>query len=397
MNKNIFRCATVIAILLLLTSVSFAGERTGVTDKEIIIGGLAPLTGPASNLGPQIVNGAMLAVKQINEKGGIYGRKITYIPGDDVCGSSQGLAIGKKLIYDHQVFALQGLSCSHVGLALRPLIESEGVPFLITMAQGPKLMNPPSKYIFRVLPSTSVTGALQGKFMWEYFKGKYKKVAILHTQEEYGSSGRDALITQLAKYGIKPLAIESHRIGDSDYSAQILKIKNSNPEVLFIQSYTRDQAVVAKQAHELGLNCILIAYLGSDYPITEGIAGKLALTKFYGPTTTYDAMTSTILKPFYDMMAKEYPEYVKNPNNPSSGDLGSYIGMQVMIKAMQAAGKDLTRSGFIKALENMEVYKTPWMPPIKFSPNQHEGQQQEQYLQFVDGKPQMLKFSVRPD
>ncbi|MFH1090314.1 MAG: ABC transporter substrate-binding protein [Pseudomonadota bacterium] len=387
-----------VLFVVCLGVVAQAGETTGVTDKEILIGSLGPMTGPASNLGPMVDLAAKLAIKQANDAGGVHGRTIKYIMGDTVCGSSQGLAVVKKMISSDGVFAFHGLVCSHVGMAIRPTLIKEEVPIIITIAQGPKIVTPISKYIYRTIPPTNITGALMGKFMKVYFKDKtFTKVAIIHTQEEYGESGKEGLVDQLKKYGVEPLAIEKHKIGDTDYSAQLLKIKGLNPEVLFIQSYVKDMAIILKQAHELGLDCIMIGYMGADFSIIPALAGKEALNKFYGPTTLLDAIRGPKIKSFIDMYEAAYPEYMKNPNNPASGDVGSYVTMNVLIEALKRAGKDLTRSKYIAARESIDNYVTPWLPPISFSPTKHEGIIEETFLRYVDGKAEAIDLKVQMD
>jgi branched-chain amino acid transport system substrate-binding protein len=378
-----------------MSPISQAGEKTGITDKEILIGGIGPVTGPASNLGAAVQYAGFLATKQINEAGGIHGRKIKYIMADDVCASSQGLGAAKKLVYSDKVFAIHGLTCTHVGLAIRPILEKEGVPIVITVAQGDKLLIPHSKYLFRVLPPTNITGNLMGIFMNKYFSNKYTKVAILLTQEEYGTSGRDGLVSRLSKYGIKPLAIETHKIGDTDYSSQILKIKAVDPEVFFILSYVKDMGVIIKQSHELGLNCVKIGYLGSDFPLIAEMGGPEAVKDFYGPTSVLDAIHSDTIKSFVDMYKKEYPDYMKNPFNPTSSDIGSYVAMQVMAEALKRAGRDLTRTKYIAALESMKGFKTPWYPPITFSATDHEGCKEEVFLRYVNGEAKKIDMEIK--
>ena len=378
-------------------TISQAGERDGVTDKEVLIGGLGPITGPASNLGVAIEYGAKSAVKLINDAGGVHGRKINYIMGDTVCGSSQGLAITKKLISSDKVFALQGLACSHVGMAIRPTVDKEKVPLIVTTAQSPNILRPFSKYLFRILPPNDLTGHLMGKFMWVYFNKKYTKVAIIHTQEEYGATGKDGLVEQLQKYGIKPLAIETHKIGDTDFNAQLLKIKGTNPEVLFILSYVKDMALIVKQAYEQGLNCVKIGYMGSDFAMIPVLAGKAALKDYYGPTSLLDTIRGPQMQTFNQMYEKAYPEYMKNPNNPSSSDISSHVSIHVYAEALKRAGKDLTRTKFISALESIKNFKYPGYPPITFSPTQHEGVLQEKFLRYVDGEAQVLDIEVKMD
>jgi branched-chain amino acid transport system substrate-binding protein len=234
-----------------------------------------------------------------------------------------------------------------------------------------------------------------GKFVQEYFKGKFKKMALIYTQEEYGSTGRDGLAEQLGKYGIKLASMETHKIGDTDYSAQLLKIKSVNPEVLFIMSYIKDMALILKQAHELGIKCVKIGYMGSDFSLIPTLAGKEALTEFYGPAGILDAIRGPKMASFIKMYNEAYPDYMKNPNNPSSSDVSSYVAMKVYIEALKRAGRDLTRTKFINALESIKNYETGWLPPITFTKTYHEGVTQEIFLKYVEGVPQRLDLVLK--
>jgi branched-chain amino acid transport system substrate-binding protein len=233
------------------------------------------------------------------------------------------------------------------------------------------------------------------KFMREYFPKKFTKVAIIYTIEEYGASGKDGLVAQLKKYDIEPVAVETHKIGDTDYSAQLLKIKGLNPEVIFLLSYSKDMGLILKQAHEIGLDCPKILYMGSDHPIIPSLAGKGALKEVYGPTNLLDAIRGGKLKSFIEMYEKEYPDYVKNPNNPSSSDVTSYVALQLLGEGLKRAGRDLTRTKFITAMESIKDFKSPWIPPMTFSATQHEGALQERFIKYVDGKAEGLDFEIK--
>ena len=388
MKAKIFLIGLVAVVFSFMgtTTVLQADERTGITDKEILIGGLAPLTGPASNLGPMIENAGKLAAKQINEAGGIHGRKIKYIMGDTGCDASTGLAAVKKMIYSDEVFAFHGLACTHVGMAIRPMLEKEKVPIVITIAQGYKLLKPHSKYIFRTIVPTDVTGQIQAVFFKNYLKQKYTKVAIIHSMEEGMASTKDALVTKLKEYGIEPLAVEVYKLGDTNFTGQLLKIKEVKPEVLFIEGYMKDMAIIAKQAHELGLNCIKIVHNGLNSPMMLALAGKEALENCYGPAPIIDVIEGEKLKSFVEMYKKEYPDYMKNPNNPSDMDVAPYVGFQVMAEGLRRAGKDLTRTKFIEALESIKSFESPWYCPISFSATKHEGMNSAKYFRCTGGK-----------
>ena len=382
--------AVVTFSILCVVTTSQADEKMGVTDNEVLIGGIGPITGPASFLGIPIDLAGNLFFKQVNEAGGIHGRKIKFVMGDDACGASQGLAIFKKLVSSDKVFAMAGVACSHVGEAIKPLVNKEEIPLIISVALSPKLLIPHSKYIFRLGPPSDFTGAIMAKFMREYFPDKFTKVAIIHTQEEYGTTGRDGILSELKKYGIQPLAVETHKIGDTDYSGQLLKIKPLNPEVLFLFNYQRDMALITKQAYELGINCVKIGCF-TDIGMLADMVGKEALKNLYPSTMCVDTIKGPRLKSFVDMYKKELPDYMKNPNNPNTADVTAYVGFMTMAEGLKRAGRDLTRTKFIDALDSIDDMKTPWISQVTFSKTNHEGLRGQRFYRFVDLTPVIIE------
>jgi branched-chain amino acid transport system substrate-binding protein len=369
---------------------SLAGGETAVIGNEIIIGGLGPLTGPASNLGPMVELGGKLAARQINEAGGINGRMIKFVMGDTACSVNTGLAAVKKMIDMDNVFTFMGITCSHVGIAIRPTLEEEKRSLMVVVAQSDKILEPFSRYMFRIIPPTHISGPASVRWVMKYFPKKLGKVAIIYSKGDYGVSITNSVVDEYKKYAIEPIATESHKIGDTDYSAQLLKIKATNPDVLWILSYLKDVALILKQAHELGLECIKMGILGSDFSVVPALAGKEALRDFYGSTLLEDVIWGPKLKGFIEMYEKEYPEYMKNPSNPCMSDVSAYAGVKIIAEGLKRAGKDLTQDKFIKAMETLRDFRVPWYPPVTFTPTQHEGIVGLHFLRYVDGKAKII-------
>jgi ABC-type branched-subunit amino acid transport system substrate-binding protein len=218
-----------------------------------------------------------------------------------------------------------------------------------------------------------------------------EKSAIIYAKGDFGKSSADSVTEELNRSGIAPLAVETHTIGDSDYSGQILKFKKLGVKVLFLMTYTSDAAKILKQSHELGLECVMFGHIGADFGIFPAVAGKEGLKNYYGATCLEDVITGDKLKGFREMYLKEYPKYMENPNNPSMSDVSCYAGMFIIAEALKKAGRDLTRTKFIKALESLNNFKPPYHPTISFSSTQHEGLLTLHYVKYKDAIPMIVK------
>src|SRR5215471_2197868 len=205
----------------------------GVTDYEVRIGMWAPLSGPVALLGQSARDGVRLWVKEINDKGGIHGRKINFISYDDAASPQEAQAAVRRLIDQDQVFMLISGSVSGSTLPVRQVITREKVPFVSSISSNMNLMRPFSRYIFRIYANED-TQAL-GMVEWMMEHERLTRPAILYTSNDYGVGGFQVFSERLKeKYKISPAAAERYNQGDQDFSAQLLRIKSADPDGLLI-------------------------------------------------------------------------------------------------------------------------------------------------------------------
>ena len=268
MNKLLM----LIALVVLMTAIVLAGCSSQAptakvtaddTTKPIKIGMLAPMTGEASSYGVNVNLGALLAVKEINEAGGIDGRKIEYILEDDEC-SSKSVAAMTKLINVDKVDVIVGPVCSAAAGPALPIAQQNKVPVVLTAASAPALTSV-GDYIFRIYPSD----ALQGKFGADFAYDRLgKKAAILYVQNDWGEGLYRVFKDRFTKLGGK-VVFESSALGtDTDFKTIISQIKDSGADFLYLPLYPNSGAAATKQAKELGLD---IQILGADAYVAEEI------------------------------------------------------------------------------------------------------------------------------
>src|SRR4249920_2382215 len=217
-------CVAVVAACSLLLVAAAGRAETGVGDTEIRIGMWTPLSGPVALLGQSARDAVRLWAKEVNDKGGIHGRKINFISYDDAASPQEAQATVRRLIDQDQVFMLISGSVSGSTLPVRQVITREKVPFVSSISSNMNLMRPFSRYIFRIYANED-TQAL-GIIEWMMEHEKLTRPAILYTSNDYGVGGFQVFSERLKeKYKISPAAAERYNQGDQDFSPQLLRIK----------------------------------------------------------------------------------------------------------------------------------------------------------------------------
>ncbi|MDP3766858.1 MAG: ABC transporter substrate-binding protein, partial [Dehalococcoidia bacterium] len=219
------------AVGLAVAAAPAYGQEAGVTKDAVSIGYFSVMTGPPNLAGTSGWDGFRLYIDEVNRKGGVHGRKIQLVgPYDEACKPSEAVAVVNKLIHHDKVFAIAGGGCSGATLAAVPAIRESGMPLLVTISTHIKFMQPFSRNIFRAgtVPDDVLTTALADTAAKNF---QAKRVAILYVANDYGKGGAAGITKRLERYKITPLAQESYNIGDSDFSAQVLRIKRENPDL----------------------------------------------------------------------------------------------------------------------------------------------------------------------
>ena len=187
MAKRIFVLAS--AAVLALTGLARADDTTGVTDTSIKIGIPGPLSGDMASSGAAAY-GVAAIYKWVNDNGGINGRKIDIVLGDDSCNEAKGVALAKRMIFDDKVFLINGNICSGPALAMKPVIEEAGVPWVISTAVNQNLAIPTVKTTFTPARAASTSGT-----RWPSSRSP-SRVPNASPSSSTPTNGRKAIVTR---------------------------------------------------------------------------------------------------------------------------------------------------------------------------------------------------------
>lgn len=277
MKKLFFSMIAIAAIAIF----SVSGCNKGSGD-EILIGEYGSLTGPNATFGISSTNGLKLAVEELNNAGGLLGKKVKLITYDDQGKPSEAQTVVQRLIKNDNVVAVIGEVASSNSKAGAPICQQNKIPMITPASTNPEV-TAIGDYIFRVCFIDPFQATVVSKFILNTLK--LKKVALLKDVKNAYSTGlADFFEKEFKNMGGEIVEVQSFSAGDKDFKAQLTSIKAKNPEAIFIPAYYTDVNLISIQAREIGLTVPLIGSDGwESEKLTEGKA-KDALEGCYFST-----------------------------------------------------------------------------------------------------------------
>ena len=363
-----------------------ADETTGLTDTAIKVGVMGPFTGNASSYSKTQI-GLMAYFKHINDQGGIHGRKFDIIPEDTACAPAKGIAAAKKLVHQDKVFYLHGNSCSAVAMAVKPTVSPTGIPWIIAHAVNPKITMPVNekKSIYHGVPAGPAYGSTMGKFVMS--KPGTKRVAMVTHTNDWAKSYCDPAIEVIKASGgeiIESLALER---GQTDATAQVLKLKQAKPDFVLGCLYEAETVIFLRDAKKYGVNVPVMGTAGTDLENTLERLGDISAVRNYFVLHAFvDKVDGPKMKKWNDIILKYNPK--ETITGFSAVSMASGVAA---VKALQAVGRELTRSKFIAELDKIKGLKTGILAcDITWSSTDRHGCKKSAVAGFIDDKPTVL-------
>lgn len=370
------------SLVLLALTASAAHAETGVTGETIKIGMFAPMTGNASIFGRYLV-GAKAYYQMINDQGGVNGRTIEVVVEDDACDPATTVAAAKRLVSQEQVFALHGGVCTAAIMAIRKDLERQGIPFMNLGAAGSQVTTPIAANVFTALPNTTVVGQTLINFAMS--RPGTKRVAVISHPDDWGASQLNPATKLLKeKYHLDFVEHVSMDRGATDITPQILKLRSANPDVVVSFLYPTETAIFVRQAYQYGLKAPLLGCFGAPYEDTlKRVDNPEATKNLYIFSPLKASPNSEPMKKWADMIRK----YGGSDAVIDDYTLNGIVSSMVVVEALRKLGKDVTRDGFIKALDTIKDFDTGlFAGTVTFSAEDHVGVKVGAMMTTIDGK-----------
>jgi branched-chain amino acid transport system substrate-binding protein len=333
------RMAGLIAALALAAMAAGCGDSESTTTPIAIVG---PVTGQYASFGAQMQNGAELAVEDINEAGGVLGKKLDLDVGDDACDPKQAVAVANHMT-GSGVALVAGHYCSGSSIpASKVYAESD------TVQISPASTNPAftdsraGPNIFRVCGRDDQQGSVAGKYLAKNFADK--NIAIVHDKTAYGKGIADETKEALNAAGKQEALYEAITAGEKDYSALVSKLKQSDIDVLFLGGYHTEAGLIVRQMRGQGMDTILMggdALITLEYWSITGPTGEGTLMTF-SPDPRKNPAAADVVKRFKDKGIE-----------PEGYVLYTYAAIQAWKQAVEKA-KSTASADVVKALNDTE-------------------------------------------
>jgi branched-chain amino acid transport system substrate-binding protein len=253
--------------------------------REVKVGYILPVTGPLAFEAGLALNGMLLAVDEINGRGGIAslgGAKITFLPGDTQNKVELGNSEAARLI-DQNIVALIGPFSSLVAYSVRQVTEKNKTPFLLLASVADNLCENGLHYVFRMQPNGKAMATLTVNHMVEMARAAnapVKRVAMMHEDGNFGTTMGNHVEAFARTAGYELVQRVPYNLKSPDFTAELAKVKAARPDLLVISGYYGDSKLIAETAAKLkiGVNAV-VGLANAAYSNPKFIADNRELTE----------------------------------------------------------------------------------------------------------------------
>ena len=380
-----------VALVPLALLATFSVAQQGVTKTEILVGTIQDMSGPLASFGKQARNGMQLRIDELNEQGGVHGRKLKLLLEDSGYDPKKAVLGAQKLVNQDKIFIMAG----HVGTAqnnaaMPVQFEKNIINFLpITAARDMYEPFHRLKYSFAVTYYDQIRTALP-KLVKEK---NAKRVCTIYQDDDFGLE-----VLRGAEAGLKTVNMEvaektSFKRGATDFSSQVAKMKGSNCDLVVLGTIIRETIGTIGESRKTGFNPVFLSANAAYTDLIPKLGGK-AMDGMYATMTVSHPYLDESSQPIRFWANKYKTKYNEDPGTVS---IYGYQIIDTFIRAAQKAGPALTTDSFIKAMDSLTV------PPdifgsteFTFTATKRLGTDASRLSQIQDGRWRVISEYVKP-
>jgi len=353
----------------------------GVTKDQIVLGSLQDLSGPIAGFGKQLKNGLLMRAEEINESGGINGRKIKMVIEDSAYDPKKGLLGAQKLVQQDKIFAMIGTLGTPVAMAsFQPMFE-KNVPNLFPLTAAREMYEPLSKLKFSF--AAPYYDQMRAGVKWMSKERGAKKFCVIYQDDEFGLE-----VFRGAEQGLKDMKQDfaektTYKRGATDFSAQVAKMKSAACDTVVLGTIVRETLGTIGTAKKMGWDP---QFLGSSAAYTDLIhkLGGKAMDGLYATFQTGVPYMDDPSKNVRDWGARYKAKFNEDPGLFSAY---SYAALDLFYRAAQKAGPNLTTDSLANAFETASFPRDMFgSPEFKFSKTNHLGNSKSRIGQIQNGR-----------
>jgi branched-chain amino acid transport system substrate-binding protein len=372
---------SLIAAAMALTSGSASAQTQGVTKNEIVIGSIQDLSGPLAGFGKQVRLGMMLRVDEVNEQGGVNGRKIKLLVEDSGYDPRRAVLAAQKLVNQDKIFAM----VAHIGtaqnMAAMPVQFQKNVVNFFPVTAAREMYEPfhKLKYSFAATYFDQMRQAVPALVKE---KGA-KQICTMYQDDEFGLEVFRGAEAGLKDAGMQFAEVTTYKRGATDFASQMQKLASAKCDFVVMGTIIRETIGGIATARRLGFNP---TFVGSSAAYTDLIhkLGGPAMNGFYATMTSQHPYLDEASQPIRFWANKYKTMFNEDPTVFSAYGYGA---VDSYLRAVEKAGANLTTETFIKAMDTMKIPPDIFgSPEMTFSPTKRLGNNISRMSQIQDGR-----------
>jgi branched-chain amino acid transport system substrate-binding protein len=363
----------------------------GVTDDTIVVGSHNDLSGVLAIWGVPSSNAQRMRFDEANAAGGIHGRRIEFIVEDTQYQMPLAVKATNKLLNVDDIFLMVGAMGTPLNIALMPRMFDANVPNLFPLTGAVQMYEPlhPMKFSYFVSYRDQIRGGM--RYMAE--KHGIEKVCLQAIANDYGEENVHGYEQAAEELGLESVYLGRHKNTETDFVGTITAIKNSGCEMLVLGPLVKDTILIYSAARDAGWEAPIISNMVSYVAEVAGAAngateGLYSAASFYVPDFKA-AEPGSWLANWYENYVSRFGE------EPAPQSIVGYTSADLVVRALEAAGRDVTVEKVLAALENIDYYEDPFGgPSMSFSATKHQGGDYLRFYQVRDGKWETVEENI---
>jgi branched-chain amino acid transport system substrate-binding protein len=344
-------------------------ETRGVTRTEIVLGMHTDLSGPAATYGVSSSNAVKMRFDEVNDKGGIHGRKIRLIIEDTQYQVPRAVQAGAKLINRDRIFAMvAGLGTPMNNALFKDQLDA-GVPNLFPLSAARSMYEPFHRLKF--YGAASYVDQMRAGVQYFVSKKGKKALCAMYQDTDFGKEVLDGVQMQADKLKIKIVETVTHKPTDQDFTAQITRLKGAGCDLVALGTIVRDSIVPYATARKIGWTDVDFLGSAATYDLFVAAAQGGVTEGLYAMGLT-DMPYRDTLSPAAQGWFDRYKERYKA--DPNIGAVYGHVAADLTVVGLDKAGADLNLNTFVRGLESIKGYRDIFNgPEASFGPDKHQG------------------------
>lgn len=353
----------------------------GVSANEVLIGTIQDLSGPVASYGKDLLNGMKMRIAEINEHGGIHGRKIKLLAEDNGYDPKKAVFAAQKLVDQEKVFLIAGHLGTAANLAAMPVQFEKNVINFLPISNSLEMYEPVHKLKYGFAPPDFDQARAAVSRL--YNEKKASKACALYQDDDFGIGVMRGAEAGLKDVGAEMVERVSYKRGATDFSSQVARLKAAGCDFVAVGTLIRETIGATMEMRKLAYNPTVIGVTAAYSHMIPKLGGK-SMDGFYAAMFAQHPYLDDASQPLSAWAGK----YMSTFNSePTVFSVYGYAILERLVAALQKTGPNLTTDSFAKAMESLTVPADIFgIPVMTYTAKNHLGSNKLRISQIQDGR-----------